>query len=297
LRKLGWTVVFGTSGTVQATAALLRELNASTDGISRSGLEELVERIVEHENVSELSYDALSAQRAQVYMGGLAILVSVFEALGVEHMRVSDGALREGLLYDMLGRLTDEDARVRTVRAMQQRYHVDLEQAERTETLALRLLEQAAGAWNLSQPLVAESLRWAARLHEVGLAIAHAQYHKHGGYLLEHADMAGFSRHEQTLVARLVRTHRRKILMDSFSNLPVPWPQVLPRVAVLLRLAVLLNRSRTPTQVPEMQLEIMGSDVNLRFPAGWLDQHPLTRADLEGEVEYLKAVDLRLSFT
>jgi len=230
-------------------------------------------------------------------MGGLAILVSVFEALGLERMRVSDGALREGLLYDMLGRLTNEDARVRTVRAMQQRYHVDLEQAERTEALALRLLDQAADAWGLKQPLVAESLRWAARLHEVGLAIAHAQYHKHGGYLVENADMAGFSRHEQALVARLVRTHRRKILMDNFTNLPVPWPQLLPRVAVLLRLAVLLNRSRTPTQVPELKLELSGSDISLRFPEGWLDQHPLTRADLEVEVEYLSAIDLRLRFS
>ena len=297
LRKLGWTVVFGASGTVQTTAALLRELNLSSDGLTRPALDQLVERIVEHENVSELRFDALSPQRGPVYMGGLAILVSVFEALGLEHMRLSDGALREGLLYDMLGRLTNEDARVRTVRAMQQRYHVDLEQAERTEALALRLLEQATEAWGLGQPLVAESLRWAARLHEVGLAIAHAQYHKHGGYLLENADMAGFSRHEQTLVARLVRAHRRKIMLENFANLPPPWPQLLPRVAVLLRLAVLLNRSRTPTQVPELKLEIAGSDLNLRFPQGWLDQHPLTRADLEVEVDYLKAIDLRLNFT
>jgi exopolyphosphatase/guanosine-5'-triphosphate,3'-diphosphate pyrophosphatase len=159
------------------------------------------------------------------------------------------------------------------------------------------LFDQAADAWGLKPPLAAESLRWAARLHEVGLAIAHAQYHKHGGYLVENADMAGFSRHEQALVARLVRTHRRKILMDNFTNLPAPWPQLLPRVAVLLRLAVLLNRSRTPTQVPELKLELSGSDITLRFPEGWLDQHPLTRADLEVEVEYLSAIDLRLRFS
>jgi exopolyphosphatase/guanosine-5'-triphosphate,3'-diphosphate pyrophosphatase len=296
LRQLGWQDVFGTSGTVQATAALLQELKLSSDGITQPALEQLGERIVEHEHVSELRFEALSPQRAPVYMGGLAILLSVFEALGIERMRVSDGALREGLLYDMLGRLTDEDARVRTVRAMQQRYHVDLEQAERTETLAMWLFEQTADAWNLRVPLAIESLRWAARLHEVGLAIAHAQYHKHGGYLLEHADMAGFSRHEQALVARLVRAHRRKIMTENFANLPAPWPQVLPRLAVLMRLAVLLNRSRTPTQVPELSLELSSSTLGLRFPPGWLELHPLTRADLESEAEYLHTIDLRLGF-
>jgi exopolyphosphatase/guanosine-5'-triphosphate,3'-diphosphate pyrophosphatase len=252
---------------------------------------------VEHENISELRLGSLSAQRAPVYMGGLAILLSLFEGLSIARMRVSDGALREGLLYDMLGRLTDEDARVRTVRAMQQRYHIDLEQAERTERLVLEMLEQVADAWGLRQPLAYESLRWAARLHEVGLAIAHAQYHKHGGYLLENADMAGFSRHEQTLVARLVRAHRRKIVQETFANLPAPWTELLPRAAVLLRLAVLLNRSRTPTQVPQLRLEAGTSELTLRFAPGWLDQHPLTRADLERETESLGAIDLRLTYS
>jgi exopolyphosphatase / guanosine-5'-triphosphate,3'-diphosphate pyrophosphatase len=296
LRKLGWQDAFGTSGTVQTTAALLRELGLAAESITRPALERLAQHLTEHELVSELRYGALSAQRAPVYMGGLAILLSVFEALGIESMRVSDGALREGLLYDMLGRLTDEDARERTVRAMQQRYHVDLEQADRTESLAMSLLEQAAPAWKLELPLVGESLRWAARLHEVGLAIAHAQYHKHGAYLLEHADMAGFSRHEQTLVARLVRIHRRKIAPEIFAGLPSPWPELLPRAIVLLRLAVLLNRSRTPTQVPAFELQASPSKLSLRFPEGWLDQHPLTRADLEREVEYLRAIDVSLDF-
>jgi exopolyphosphatase/guanosine-5'-triphosphate,3'-diphosphate pyrophosphatase len=297
LRRLGWQDAFGTSGTIQTTAALLRELGFCADGIALPALAALAERLVAREHVSELRFESLSAQRAPVYMGGLAILLSVFEALGLERMRVSDGALREGLLYDMLGRLTDEDARVRTVRGMQQRYHVDVEQAERTEALVLELLAQAADAWDLRQPLVAESLTWAARLHELGLAIAHAQYHKHGSYLLENADMAGFSRQEQTLVARLVRAHRRKIMPETFANLPAPWPVLLPRAAVLLRLAVLLNRSRTPTQVPELRLELGAHELMLRFAPGWLEQHPLTRADLEREAEYLAAIDVRLAFS
>ena len=297
LRKLGWQEAFGTSGTVQTTAALLRELGLSAEGITHTALERLATHLTEHELVSDLRYDSLSAQRAPVYMGGLAILLSVFEALDIERMRVSDGALREGLA--LRHARPAEPTRMRACGPYARcRCAITwiVEQAERTEALALSLLEQIAGAWKLELPLVGESLRWAARLHELGLAIAHAQYHKHGGYLLEHADMAGFSRHEQMLVARLVRAHRRKIAAETFTGLPAPWSELLPRAVVLLRLAVLLNRSRTATQVPAFELEASASKLSLRFAEGWLDQHPLTRADLEREVEYLRAIDLTLDF-
>jgi exopolyphosphatase/guanosine-5'-triphosphate,3'-diphosphate pyrophosphatase len=297
LRTLGWQDVIGTSGTIQTTAALLRELDLASDAITFEALERLGEWILRHEHVSELDYAALPARRAPVYMGGLAILLSVFEALGLERMRVSDGALREGLLYDMLGRLTDEDARVRTVRAMQKRYHVDVEQAGRVEALVTLLHQRTADAWRLHEPGLEDALRWAARLHEAGLAIAHAQYHKHGAYLLENADMAGFSKQEQTLVARLVRWHRRKIAPDAFANLPPPWPEVLTRAVVLLRLAVLLNRGRTPTPVPDMRVDAGPNELALQFPPGWLEQHPLTRADLDNERDYLEAAGFRLTFS
>jgi len=109
---------------------------------------------------------------------------SVTEQLGIESMKVADGAMREGLLYDLLGRYTDEDARERTVRSMQERYHVDLAQAERVEATAAEFLSQVEEAWSLADPAIEQILRWAARLHEIGLDVAHSGYHRHGAYLL-----------------------------------------------------------------------------------------------------------------
>ena len=134
-------------------------------------------------------------------------------------MRVADGALREGLLYDLVGRLTDEDARVRSVRAMQGRYHVDIAQSERVEATALGISK--AGAWSsgvCEEPFAELMLSWAARLHEIGLDVSHSQYQKHGAYLLEHADMPGFPQDEQKILACIVGSHRRKLNLSSLAG-------------------------------------------------------------------------------
>ena len=141
-----------------------------------------------------------------MFPGGVAILAEVFDALRHRADAVAEGALREGLLYDMLGRYTDEDARERTVRSMQQRYHVDAAQAERVEATALGFLDAGArepGSSTSRWP--SWRCEWAARLHEIGLDVAHSGYHRHGAYLLENADMPGFAREEQLLLARAGR--------------------------------------------------------------------------------------------
>jgi exopolyphosphatase/guanosine-5'-triphosphate,3'-diphosphate pyrophosphatase len=185
----------------------------------------------------------------------------------------------------MLGRLHDEDARERSVRAMQRRYHVDLEQAARVEATAAALFDQAARSWQLAP--FRQSLVWAARLHEVGLDIAHARYHHHGGYLLANADLPGFGQVEQKLLAILVTLHRRK-LDDPFLN-ELPGTRRAPafKLVVLLRLAVLLNRSRSPSDLPPIGLVPGKDSLELRLPSGWLDTNPLTAADLNQETQWL----------
>src|SRR4029079_15524159 len=137
-------------------------------------------------------------------------------------MRWSDGAMREGLLYDMVGRYTDEDARDRTVRSMQQRYHVDVAQASRVEHTAMKLLAQVQDSWALQDPLAEQALVWASRLHEIGLDVSHSGYHRHGAYLLENADMPGFAREEQLLLARLVGAPRRQLAFEGIECLSAP---------------------------------------------------------------------------
>ncbi len=155
-------------------------------------------------HVDAIPLAAVTEDRRNVFAGGLAILAAVFAQLKITQMRWSEGAMREGLLYDMIGRYGREDARERTVRSMQQRYHVDLAQAARVEATALKLLAQVQESWKLADPMAEQVLTWACRLHEIGLDVAHSGYHRHGAYLLENADMPGFAREEQRLLARLV---------------------------------------------------------------------------------------------
>jgi exopolyphosphatase / guanosine-5'-triphosphate,3'-diphosphate pyrophosphatase len=235
----------GTSGTIRATGRLLRLLGVTEGEITRPGLDLLRDRLLAAGSVERHDLPGLSAQRAPVYPGGLAVLTEVFEALGIEVMQPAEGALREGLLWDLVGSLTDEDARDRSVRGFQQRFHVELAQAERVEATALDLLGRLAGSWSLQDPECADLLSWAARLHEVGLDIAHAQHQLHAAYLLRNADLAGFSVDQQRRLAALVGAHRRKIRRPSCSNaLQEPWAKRMPYLLAILRLAVLLHRSR-----------------------------------------------------
>jgi exopolyphosphatase/guanosine-5'-triphosphate,3'-diphosphate pyrophosphatase len=293
-RRRGWDEAVGSSGTVRAIGDSIRELDPSSTDIGVDSLDRVILELSEIEHIRDLKLNALTDDRKLSFAGGVAILAEVFEQLGIESMKVADGAMREGLLYDLLGRYTDEDARERTVRSMQERYHVDPVQAERVETTAVNLLEQVEQSWPLADPANELVLRWAARLHEIGLDVAHSGYHRHGAYLLANADMAGFPREEQKLLAIMVGSHRRKPAIEEAGELMPPWDKRAPALTLLLRLAVLLNRGRSSVGLPEIRLTAAPDSLDMRFPSGWLDAHPLTVADLESEIENLKSVGFRL---
>jgi exopolyphosphatase/guanosine-5'-triphosphate,3'-diphosphate pyrophosphatase len=294
-RRRGWDEAVGSSGTVRAIGDCIRELDPAAVSIEADGLERVIHELGTVEHIRDLSINALTDDRKLSFAGGVAILSEVFEQLGIESMKVADGAMREGLLYDLLGRYTEEDARERTVRSMQQRYHVDLAQAERVEATAVSFLSQVEESWSLQDPAVEQILRWAARLHEIGLDVAHSGYHRHGAYLLANADMAGFPREEQKLLAIMVGSHRKKPVIEDADELAAPWDKRAPAMTLLLRLAVLLHRGRSSVALPDIRLVPRTDALELRFPPNWLDDHPLTVADLQIEIEQLKtAVGFRL---
>jgi len=295
IRRRGWEHVAGSSGTVRAIGEALRELDPQAGTIKPEGLQRVLNYLIDAGHTRELGgLKAITEDRRAVFPGGAAILAEVFEVLGIAEMRVAEGAMREGLLYDMLGRFTDEDARERTVHAMQQRYHVDFAQAGRVEASALEFLAQVRLPWRLEDPLADLALQWAARLHEIGLDVSHSGYHRHGAYLLENADMPGFAREEQRLLARLVGSHRRKLALAGLEDLLPPWDHTAVRLIVLLRLAVLLHRGRSPTALPNIELAATPNSLEVRFPGRWLKEHPLTTADLHQEIDYLKSHGFRM---
>jgi exopolyphosphatase/guanosine-5'-triphosphate,3'-diphosphate pyrophosphatase len=222
-----------------------------------------------------------------VFAGGIAILAEFMIQFDIERLSVSDGALREGLIYDMIGRQQHQDAREATTRALQSRFHVDTEQAERVEATALRLLAELARDWGLAEPRYGLLLQWASRLHEVGLDIAHSRHHVHAAYLLANADLPGFARLEQQQLASLVGNHRRKLEGMTLDMLNPEWRGPIFKLIVLLRLAVVLNRSRSAAEQPELRLTGSNDRLDVEFPRHWFGANPLTHADLIEEQELL----------
>lgn len=295
-RALGWQSAYGSSGTVRAIGAALAARQQGEDGITLDALQRLRETLIAAGHVRALKALGVSEERAAVLPGGLAILMAAFEALKLERLAVSEGALREGLLHDLLGRIRHEDVRAGTIASLTARYHVDRDQAARVARTARELFAQAAKAWDVGEE-EGQALEWAARLHEIGLGIAHSKYHRHGAYLVQNSDLPGFSWQEQRLLAVLIRAHRRRFPDGVFDELPRKAAKTARRLAMLLRLAVLLHRGRVEQELPAFTLKAGKRSLRLRFPRGWLAHHPLTDEDLAQEAAFLDAAGLRLKYT
>ena len=270
--KGAWVEAVGSSGSARALGDICRQNGHSDGAITLDGLRWLRERLIKIGDVSQLDVLGLKPDRRPVIVGGLAIMLAIFEELGVESMTVAQGAMREGILWDLLGRVHDRDMRDITVSQFQRRYQVDMAQARRVEALALALFQAAPGE-------AAQRLAWAARLHEIGISIAHSGFQKHGAYILENADMPGFSRRDQAFMALLVRAGRGGLDKLGLAPAAVEWPLIL-----CLRLALLFSMSRSDAVMPAMSLHCEAGVCRLSLPAAWLKDNPLTRAVLDDEV-------------
>lgn len=295
-RDIGWGIAVGASGTIKAVRDVVRSNGWSDEGITHASLQRLADELVAAGHIDKLSLKGLKEDRLPVICGGVAVLLALFQGLGIERMQVSDLALREGLLYDMLGRIRHEDVRERTIGMLSERYQVNTQQAGQVEQTARDLLGQLKAVWALEDEASSQLLVWAARLHELGLAIAHSQYHKHGAYLLANSDLPGFSRREQQQLALLVRAHRRKLPLSELAGLEREEAQHCLHLALILRLAVLLHRSHSDEPLPPIAVGGGEDFIRLSFPGGWLDAHPLTQADLEQEAGYLQAAKINLVY-
>ena len=285
-RRTGWKQAVASSGTARSIAAILAETGWAKGTITAEGLDRLRSQFIKAGDVARLALPGLRADRATILPGGLAILIAVFERLGLEEMEVAEGALRQGVLYDLLGRVQHHDMRDLTVKQFMRRYHVDAAQAERVEALAVALYGGLADKRRDGDELL---LAWAARLHEIGLSIAHAGHHKHSAYILSNADMPGFSKDEQARLARVVLAHRGKLA--KIEGLPARSPDWA--LVFCLRVAALVYRSRVELPVPRLAARATDSGFQLAVAGNWLDEHPLTAAALESEAEDWRTVGMR----
>ena len=295
-RMGGWRTAVGSSGSVKAIAEVIHQEGWSQDGITAASLLRLRDAVVDAGRIASLDFKGMTEERKPVFAGGVAVLRAVFETLGIEHMQVSDYALREGLIYEMMGRSRHVDVRERTIATLSRQFQIDQAHGRQVESTALALLHQVARPWCLDEPRCLRMLSWAARLHEIGLVVSHSQYQKHGAYLLRNADLAGFTRQEQTVLAAQVLAHRRKLPVQEIQSLPLAVRECVRRLCVILRLAVLLHRGRSADSKPNPQLQVQGNALSLSFPDDWLENHPLTRLELEQEAGLLATAGIALEF-
>ncbi|WP_017938102.1 exopolyphosphatase [Zestomonas thermotolerans] len=291
LRRLGWQEAVGASGTIRAVGQAGR--NGGNGEITPEGIAWLKRKLLKLGDVERIDLNGVKPDRRPIFPAGLAIVEAIFDALELQRMEHCEGALREGVLYDLLGRHQQEDVRERTLSALMERYHADPEQAARVEAKALSALDQVAEDWGLTEEWHRELLSWAARVHEIGRDIAHYHYHKHGAYLIEHSDLAGFSRQDQLMLALLVRGHRRNIPRERFEEFGEQGVQLI-RLCVLLRFAILFHHIRGNQEMPRVRLKAGAKSLDVLFPEGWLQANPLTQADFEQEAEWLKRIDFNL---
>ncbi len=286
-KRLGWKEAVGSSGSARAIADVL-ELNQLNPGgrfgITREGLDMLCDLLVEAGSAEALDLQGIKADRIPVMAGGIAIMSAVFAEIGIETMSYADGALRLGVLHDLLGRYRDHDMRDSTVEQFRRRYQVEVDQSERVDATALsaltQLAEGAPGAGDL------QFLSWAARLHEIGISVAHSAYHKHGAYILTYADMPGFSKRDQARLAMLVLAHRGTL--DKLRALPAV--DSIWKLIFSLRLAVLLHRARNDRALPAWRVAATSGGFRLDLPARWLAENPWTAAAFSEEAAVWKEI-------
>lgn len=285
--QLGWQNCVGASGSVKAIITSLQHLGYANEYIELADLYKLRQSLIKLEHINFIDELGVKKDRANIFPAGLAILIACFEVLSIKKMAFTTGALREGLLYDIVGRIKHEDVRERTIQSMQLRYDIDKVHAQQVEETALYAYNLIADEWGIRSIKNENLLKWASRIFEVGLSIAHAQYHRHGAYLIYYSELPGFTRLSQLYLSILVRSHRRKFSDEPFVGLTEVEQVLLKKLSVILRLAKVLTVARKSSET-RFSLQVNGKTLQLDMGAGWLKENPLNEANLELEKELLQ---------
>ena len=280
-----WKEALGSSGTVGAVSQIL-SANGITDGsITPEGLRWCIEQCINAGSSAQLNLAGLKPERKAVLGGGLSILYTLCQHFDIEALRPAKGALRQGVIFDLEERQEAArnhrlpDPRDSSVRELQQRFRVDLPQAERIRQKALHL-------WvGLQEPQAspdgehARELGWASALHEIGMMVSHHDHHRHSAYLLGHVDAAGFSQSQLRRLAALVLGQRGELikLAEHLRD------KALMSQVMCLRLAIVLHHARIdrPTRVATLQ-RVRGK-TRLVLSRQWAGQHPRTLHLLDEE--------------
>lgn len=283
----GWQEVYGSSGTAKALVPTLESNGFSELGITLEGMLSLKSRILK-EGLGVLNHlVGLKDSRIEVLPAGLAIMIAIFKTLKIQRMLAGEGALRVGVLYDLLGRQAASDKRHESVYQFMKRYHVQATQAQRVQALTDSFFVQLFGTDQ--EPALRQMLSWAALLHEIGLSISQDSYHRHSAYILQHAEMPGFSQSEQELLSTLALAHQGRLSKLT----PLPKPSTLKAI-FCLRLATLFMRKRKPLNQTIRLFADQDKQWTIQVPKNWLTHQILTQYSLELEAKNWQAIGIEI---
>ena len=293
LRRHGWKICVGASGTVQALQEIMMA-QGMDECITLAKLQQLKQRAIQCGRLEELEIEGLTLERALVFPSGLAILIAIFSELEVQGMTLAGGALREGLVYGMLHLPVDHDIRSRTLRNLQRRFMVDSGQAKRVAQLASRFAEQVQAEWQL-EPLSRELLMGACHLHEIGLSIDFKHASQHAAYLVRNLDLPGFTPAQKKLLATLLLNQTNPVDLSSLHQQNAVPPRTAEHLCRLLRLAIIFASRRRDEFLPDVSLAAHGEAITLTLPEGWLATHPLGAETLDQECQWQSYVHWALA--
>ena len=292
LAEKSWDMAYGSSGTVGAIADILGANGMGERIVTAEGLEWLSDQLARAGHVDKLRLAGLKDDRRAVIGGGVSTLRAVFALASLDAMHDARGALRHGVLYEMLDReVATPDVRERTVQRLQQKFGCDVEQAARVREAALHFFAQLHPKRDRSTQQLARKLGWAADVHEIGRAVAHEDYNRHGAYILEHSDGAGFALHQLQRLGVLLLGQRGGLRKAAqWLDEPALCEQLL-----CLRLAVLLSHARRAPELQGLQLSRSGGEGSGRYALGvaqaWAAHHPRSLVLLEEEAAHWRRVE------
>ena len=292
-RRQMWHEAVGSSGTLRAIETLISTAGWRESGIDRPSLTELRKQLLAFRHIEEIDLPGLSESRKGVVVAGLAITMGLFDGLQVQEMRTSSGALREGVIYDLIGRFTHEDVRNRSISAMQKRYSVDQRIADLVSERVALFAEATRNSWGLDGTDV-DLLKWAGALHEIGTAISQKNYSQHSAYLVLNTDLPGFAQQDQEAMASVIGGLKGKPGPALLNRIAKRRRLSVARMAVLLRLAVTFKHVEALETIPALSVSADENSLTLSVPADWGKEHPLTMWEIQQSASAVERLGTQL---
>jgi len=292
-KKIGWQSALSGSGTMQALAEIL-QFQHKPAIVNLAFLQKIKQQLIHCKTINNININGLASDRKPVFASGIAILIALFESLAIKQLQLSSGAIREGLLYEMLPNMRAITIRERTIKALEERFHIDNQHNQRVYTQAQALYQQLASTWQLASDNDRQLLSASCLLHEIGLLLEYKHHQRHGAYILSQADLAGFDQADRQLLVALVRNYKGDIETHLLNEQAATTAQNSYYLLAILRLAVILCRRRGDDILPSYQVSSNNKVIQLSLPKTWLQQHPLICDELKQEQHYLQAIGLSL---